>query len=605
MKDGMSSKTSFSFRRIRWLALWAVFAGASLLPVLLGFPVYAIVFSALLAGGLMAAGNEWYVQHELRKHAERSLEILAEDQRKALEQQSHMREFLQRALDALPTALFVKNTDNRYVMVNRAFNNLLGRESKEILGRKTGDLFPGNLTEFIDNGPSQNAEGFPPQTEEHEESFIDGYGQRRQILVRKNLVRDADDQWVVVGTLSDITTLRRAEARWQFALEGAGDGLWDWNIASGHVFYSPRWKEMLGYAEQDIGDRLDERNWRIHPEDAETVERTLHAHLNRETPLFISEYRIRNKAGDYIWVLDRGQVMERDDDGKPLRMISTFSNISQRKIIEEELRLHRNRLQEMVQEQTADLLRAKSEAEEANLAKTTFLRNISHELRTPMHAILSFARLGLDRAPDLPVAKIQDYFERIRQGGERLMILLNDLLDLAKLEAGRMDLNLEHVQFRLAILEIAQEFEAAMSAKQLSIQSNMDQEGVVLGDPIRLSQVIRNLISNAIKFSPEGGKLTLSLITTELLVASDGEMEIKMPAMEFRIADEGIGIPCEELDTIFESFVQSSKTKSSAGGTGLGLAICREIVMAHGGTIHANNLSHGAEFIVCIPSPLR
>ena len=179
MKDCMSSETSFSFRRIRWLALWIVFAGASLLPVIWGFPVYAMVFSALIVGGGMAAGIEWYVQHELRKHAQRSLEVLAEDQRKALEQQYHMREFLQRALDALPTALFVKNADHRYVMINRAFNDLLGRESKEILGRQTSELFPNNLTDFIDKTPDQSLGGFPLQTEEHEESFIDGYGQRR------------------------------------------------------------------------------------------------------------------------------------------------------------------------------------------------------------------------------------------------------------------------------------------------------------------------------------------------------------------------------------------------------------------------------------------
>ena len=602
----MPAEKSFPLRRVRWLVLCVALASAALLPCFLTARPWLQVLLSLLIGGLLAGGIEYYVQHELHKHAQRSLEVLAQDQRKLLEQQSHMREFLQRVLDALPTALFVKDSNHHYMMSNRAFNDLLGRRPEEIQGKTTVELVPAELAAVIDSEDDNQLGSFAQQTEEREESLIDGYGQLRQLLVRKNLVLDASDKWVVVGTLSDITTLRRAEARWQFALEGAGDGVWDWNISSGHVYYSPRWKEMLGYSVQDIGDRLDERAWRIHPDDAEATENALLAHLNRQTPLYIAEYRMRDKAGNYIWVLDRGQVMERDDHGKPLRMISTCSDVSQRKFFDEELRQHRNRLQEMVQEQTADLMRAKSEAEEANLAKTTFLRNMSHELRTPMHAILSFARLGVDRAPDLPVVKLQDYFERIRQGGERLMLLLNDLLVLSKLEAGRMERRLQLVQFRLAILEITQEFEATLAAKQLKVETKMEQEGVVLGDPIRLSQVIRNLISNAIKFSPEGGKLTLSLTTTELQISSCGEKLPTMPAMEFRVSDEGIGIPAEELDAIFESFVQSSKSMSQAGGTGLGLAICREIVMAHGGTIQARNLEpRGAEFVVCIPSPLR
>ncbi|MBK9615432.1 MAG: hypothetical protein IPO35_07895 [Uliginosibacterium sp.] len=187
-----------------------------------------------------------------------------------------------------------------------------------------------------------------------------------------------------------------------------------------------------------------------------------------------------------------------------------------------------------------------------------------------MHAVLSFARLGEDRALEAPPQKLRDYFERIRTSGERLMLLLNDLLDLAKLEAGRMDLALQRVRLRVVTQEALREFEAALAAKRLRLDTALDDDGVVVGDPMRLGQVVRNLISNAVKFSPEGGTLRLSVATTELQVHSHSEALPHMPAMELRICDDGLGIPPAELDTIFESFTQSSQTKSSAGGTGLG-----------------------------------
>lgn len=526
--------------------------------------------------------------------------------RGVLAKQSQLLAYFQRLLDALPTPVFVRDREHRYLMSNQALNELLGRNPEEIIGRTGTELTSTELAEPAETEETALIRGEVESIRDREEVLTDAHGQLRQLIVRKVLGKDADGNPVIIGTMSDITTLRRAEARWKFALEGAGDGVWDWNIRTNITYYSPRWKRMLGYADNDIGDSPEERIRRIHPDDFESAMAALQTHLDGHSPIYFAEYRLRRKDERYVWVLDRGQVMERDANGRPLRLIATYSDITQRKAFEEELRRHRNQLQDLVQEQTASLLRAKSKAEDASAAKSSFLSNMSHELRTPMHAVLSFARLGEDRALEASPKKLRDYFERIRTSGERLMLLLNDLLDLSKLEAGRMDLCLQRVRLRQVAQEAIHEFEAAIAAKRLRLETELDHDGVVVGDPMRLGQVARNLISNAVKFSPEGGKLTLAVAATELQVHSRGEILPQMPAMELRICDEGLGIPPDELETIFDSFTQSSQTKSSAGGTGLGLSICKEIVMAHGGTIYARNRDGGgAEFVVCIPSPLR
>ncbi|MGQ5522013.1 PAS domain S-box protein [Chitinimonas sp. PSY-7] len=234
--------------------------------------------------------------------------------------------------------------------------------------------------------------------------------------------------------------------------------------------------------------------------------------------------------------------------------------------------------------------RAKELAEAASRAKSEFLANMSHELRTPMHAVLSFAELGERRANHQPDDKLGHYFGRIRNSGQRLLQILNDLLDLSKLEAGKMSYDMKPISIGPLLREIAEEFATLARSRAISIELQEEPNlPLVNGDALRLGQVLRNLVGNALKFSPEGGRITLRASV------ADG-------ALHFFVEDQGIGIPADELDVIFDKFVQSSKTKTGAGGTGLGLAICHEIVSAHSGRISASNLREGgARFHVCLP----
>lgn len=242
-----------------------------------------------------------------------------------------------------------------------------------------------------------------------------------------------------------------------------------------------------------------------------------------------------------------------------------------------------------IQARTLHLVEARQRAEAANRAKSEFLSNVSHELRTPLHCIISFAQFGLQRTDDAEMIK---FFERIQSGGDSLLGLVNNLLDLAACESDRMDVDHALVSMPTIIASVADELRSLADERKLELACRTDgsaSEASVLGDATRLLQVLRNVLGNAIRFSPEGSVIE----TYTHLTADDVIVEVR---------DFGPGIPPEETEAIFEKFVQSSATKTGAGGTGLGLAICREILRAHDGSITAENRDEGgATFRIRIP----
>jgi signal transduction histidine kinase len=229
-------------------------------------------------------------------------------------------------------------------------------------------------------------------------------------------------------------------------------------------------------------------------------------------------------------------------------------------------------------------------AEAANRSKSAFLANISHELRTPLHGILSYARFGENEAGEGDRAELRQFFENVGQSAETLLQLVNDLLDLSKLEAGRMVYQFEPRCVDELVEVVVDEFKSFCAHRQVSIVYKPPADDTTASvDPERFKQVLRNLLSNAVKFSPPHGTVNVRLrrLAGALLLS---------------VRDEGPGIPADELELVFDKFVQSSKTKSGDGGTGLGLAISREIVTAHHGRVWAeNNAAAGCIFYCELP----
>lgn len=258
-------------------------------------------------------------------------------------------------------------------------------------------------------------------------------------------------------------------------------------------------------------------------------------------------------------------------------------------------------LREMSREREQELSLQRELSDQANYAKSAFLANMSHELRTPMHAILGFSEMGEKGSETLSREKLQHYFSRVRESGKRLLSLLNDLLDLSKLEGGHMEFEMQKKDLQNIVDSVISEFTPLFNKRSLTV--DMEPAGFdtsTVFDQEKITQVLCNLLSNAIKFSPTGKSIMLYFAETSL--NNDRLSAEPLPALSLSVADQGVGIPDDELETIFDKFVQSSKTLTGAGGTGLGLAISKEIVEEHGGIIQAhNNPQGGAVFTFSLP----
>ncbi len=380
-----------------------------------------------------------------------------------------------------------------------------------------------------------------------------------------------DGRELVIGMDRDATerreaerALRTSEERWHLAVAGSNEGVWDWNLANDEIWFSPRWKTMLGFAPGELGDRRDEWTQRIHPDDRADLEFKLKAHLQQQADIFNCEYRIRHKDDSWGWALVRGKALF-GPDGRALRMVGTQADITRQKLSEAELRS------------------AKEAAEAADRTKSEFLAVMSHEIRTPMNGVLGFTNLLLDTPLN---TEQRDWLFTIRSSGESLLTLINDILDFSKIEAGHMEPEQHPVSIRRCIEEVLDLLWSKASEKKIELLHwiESDVPEWVLSDVTRLRQVLVNLIGNAIKFTTKGEVE----VRVNLAPPQPGEP----PQLVFSIRDTGEGIAADRLCRLFRPFSQAdSSTTRRFGGTGLGLAISRSLAQLLGGNIELASTS--------------
>ncbi len=395
-------------------------------------------------------------------------------------------------------------------------------------------------------------------------------------------------------------------------LNEAGQGMWEWDQKSDLILFENSeafWLTYLGYEADEVTYTMEWLFNNMHPQSQQDYAESITDHLSGKNQFYELEYRVKTKSGDWAWFWTRGLFTAFDEDGEPTRMIGIYRNITERREAEIELKQVNTELEQRVDDRTRQLTNAnldlqeevdrrkridikldwaRQQAEAANQSKTEFLANISHELRTPLHHILNYSKFGIEKE-EKTRDQLVHYFTQIRKSSERLQILVDDLLDVSSLELGKVDYTFLRINIKSLVSEAASEMEPLCQEKSITLKIADSLVPTDLTcDGRRIEQVVYNLLSNAIRYSPENGRITVSFSGSQLGVGPSSQ-----PALKVSIADQGIGIPDVELDTIFEAFVQSTRTRTGAGGTGLGLSICKRIISDHHGKIWASNSRGG------------
>ncbi|HEY3755070.1 MAG TPA: ATP-binding protein [Opitutaceae bacterium] len=371
--------------------------------------------------------------------------------------------------------------------------------------------------------------------------------------------------------------LKLSDERLRLALDSTEIGIFEWSVASGHVFFSAGLWAMFGYDGARMPSTAAAWENLIHADDVGTFRSRMEIQLAGNATFVDFEYRVRNAQGKWRWVYMRSKAVATDAQNRPTRLIGTVQDVTARVETEHQLR------------------RAKAEADATSRAKSEFLASMSHEIRTPMNGIIGMTSLIMDT----PLTDEQrDYIGTIRNSSEALLTIVNDILDFSKIESGKLEL--ERLPFGLApcLEETLDLFTAAATGKGIELAYRIDPQVPpwLKGDVTRLWQIISNLVNNAVKFTTAG---SITIEVSLLSAPADGRLKL-----EFAVRDTGMGIPPDRMSRLFKAFSQvDSSTTRRFGGTGLGLAICDRLSQLMGGTIHAESaVGEGSAFIFTIVS---
>ena len=460
-------------------------------------------------------------------------------------------------------AILSKTLDGHIVSWNAGAEQLFGYSAAEAVGRPVSLVFPpdrlaeeAHLVETIRRG--ERVHHFETARRRKDGSLV-------PVSLSASPIREPGGQIVGIASIARNVTerkrmeeeLRQTLERFRLAGRATNDALWDWDLATNAIWFSESIRDLFGYRPEDVGADVSWWLDRVHPDDAGRVYDEVKAVLAQGGRAWSGEYRFRRADGTWATVLDRAYVVH-DRGGGPVRMVGSMMDITDRKRTEAELR------------------QAKEAAEVATRAKSEFLANMSHEIRTPMNGVLGMLDLVLDT--ELRPEQ-RHHLDRAKGSADQLLRVINDILDFSKIEAGRLDLELIDFGLREALGEAVKMFgpRAHQKGLELALDVHPDVPDGLVGDPVRLGQVVTNLVGNAVKFTDRGEVV----VRARAEPAADGRVTLHLT-----VSDTGPGIPPDTQRRIFQAFTQADGSMARRyGGTGLGLAIASQLAGLMGGRV--------------------
>ncbi len=474
---------------------------------------------------------------------------------------------------------------NRFIMCNPASCELFGYSSSEEFIKITpSDLSPENQIDGRSSLPVIDEIVKRVLREKHVEGrwlYRRKGGENFLAKVQLSLIH-LRNKPMILASAKDITEEARIEAELRdnmfsldAAVNGTGMGLWDWDIENDNLILNDNWFEMLGFNRQDFENRYEKFCYNtfadyVHPDDIIKVQEKLESHYARKIDYYRVEVRMKTSNNQWKWILAAGKVCEWSGD-KPRRMVGIHTDIDYRVKMEEKLK------------------EAIRRAEESDKLKSAFLANMSHEIRTPMNGIIGF--MDLMESPDTTETQRKEYSEIIRTSSRRLLDIVNDLINISKIEAGQIEIQESVINLKNLFDEIQVQYAPVIDEKVRFEIKGADQipEENILVDQSKLYQVFSNLISNAAKFTLEG-EITIGC-------------SLQADMIEFYVKDTGEGIDPVYQDIIFDRFRQADARPSRLkGGTGLGLSICKAYIEKIGGEIWLESeKGKGSTFYFTVP----
>lgn len=494
--------------------------------------------------------------------------------------QHRQRSMLEAAYRAAPIGLAVIDAQMRFMWINERLAEMNGASVEAHIGRTVQEMLPdltvqgeAALRRVFETGEAlldlEISGETPAQPGVHRiwvEQFLPLCDASNAVIGVNVVAREVTAERKALEAHDRAERLlRESEQRLALALDAGQLGFWDWHIPSGRSTFGGHWAAMLGHSLDEIAPDVESWRSRVHPDDLERSMAAVTALVEGQTTFYEFEHRMRTRDGGWIWVLDRGQVVERDAQGRAVRAIGTHLDVSERRKTIESLH-------------------------DTDRRKDEFIAMLGHELRNPLSPLTNALRL-LDADPAIEGRSVQALGIASRQV-RHLKRLVEDLLDVSRITLGRITLQPESLDIAAVMHAAIENALPGCTARHQALVLAGAEPGLrVRADPVRLAQALDNLLHNACKYTPEGGQICLS-------ARYDGDMA------EIRVADTGIGIEPAALESVFELFLQGEPGVDLAdGGLGIGLALVRRLAELHGGTVRAESAgrNRGTTIVLRLP----